>query len=321
MRLLICEFITGGGLLNVEMPESLARQGELIQQQLLQDLTACQAVQHIDVLRDPRLPDISQDGCSSIPVNQDFMQTFVRSCEQVDAVLPIAPETDQALLAMTEKVQASGARLLNSGATAVAATSSKYHTLKKLAAAGIPTTPVSTIDQAARATPEHWVIKPDDGVSGEDCRVLEQLPDIMPDGMILQPFIEGTSASLTLLCANGDAALLAVNEQYVQLDAEGCVLRGVNVNGLQSHRQSLLPLARAIASVIPELWGFVGVDLMLMKDDPLVLEINPRLTTAYAGLHRSLGHNPAEWLLSLADNGELPDTTHLQSEPVEIMLT
>ena len=321
MRLLVCEFITGGGLLADELPDALTRQGELMLQHLLQDLSGCQDVQHIDVLRDPRLPENSTERCTILPVNLDFMQTFARSCEQVDAVLPIAPETEAALLSMSEAVVNSGSRLLNSTPEAVALTGSKYHTLKALAAAGIPTVPVSTIDQAARAAPEQWVIKPDDGVSGEGCRVMDQLPDTMSQNMILQPLIEGTSASMTLLCDGGDAELIAVNEQYISLDSSGCILSGVHVNGLASEREALVPLARAIAAAIPGLWGWVGVDLMLTSGGPLVLEVNPRMTTAYAGLGISYGQNPAEWLLALAAGQGLPDVSGYQPRPIEVMLT
>ena len=321
MRLLISEFITGGGFLNETMPVALAREGELIQQQLLYDFAACSSVDSIQCLRDPRMSLVEIEHCDCIMVDSDFMAAFSQAACDVDAVLPVAPETDNALLSMSEAAESGGARLLNSKPRAVAATGSKYHTLKTLAAAGIPTVPVSTIDQAARAAPDYWVIKPDNGVGGDGCRILERLPDVMPENTILQPLLEGTSASLTLLCAEGEAALLAVNEQHIELDANGCVLHGINVNGLRSQMDAMRPLAEAIAATIPTLWGFVGVDLMLTEDDPLVLEINPRLTTAYAGLHQSCGHNPADWLLNLADSGELPDTRKLQAEAVVIQLT
>jgi len=321
MRLLISEFITAGGFLNEAMPATLAREGELIQQQLLDDFAACSSIDTIQCLRDPRMSLIELERCDCIVVDSDFMAAFTQAARKVDAVLPVAPETDDALLAMSEAVESAGTRLLNSKPVAVAATGSKYHTLKTLAAAGIPTVPVSTIDQAAHAAPAYWVIKPDNGVGGEGCRVLERLPDVMPENTILQPLLEGTSASLTMLCADGEAALLAVNEQHVELDANGCVLHGINVNGLHSQMDALRPLAEAIAATIPELWGFVGVDLMLTSGEPLVLEINPRLTTAYAGLHESCGHNPADWLLALADSGELPDTRGLQANAVQIQLT
>ena len=58
---------------------------------------------------------------------------------------------------------------------------------------------------------------------------------------------------------------------------------------------------------IPGLWGYVGVDLVIGDNGPVVLEVNPRLTTSYIGLSRSIGHNVAELLLRLAaDPGGLP---------------
>jgi predicted ATP-grasp superfamily ATP-dependent carboligase len=45
------------------------------------------------------------------------------------------------------------------------------------------------------------------------------------------------------------------------------------------------------------LWGYVGVDLVLADAGPIVLEINPRLTTSYCGLRDALGINPAALVL------------------------
>jgi predicted ATP-grasp superfamily ATP-dependent carboligase len=33
-----------------------------------------------------------------------------------------------------------------------------------------------------------------------------------------------------------------------------------------------------------------------------VLEVNPRLTTSYAGLRESIGANPAAWVLGMLDD-------------------
>ena len=58
---------------------------------------------------------------------------------------------------------------------------------------------------------------------------------------------------------------------------------------------------------IPGLWGYVGVDLMLAKEGPVVLEINPRLTTSYCGLRRALGINTAAMVLDLLRTGGAAD--------------
>ena len=66
-------------------------------------------------------------------------------------------------------------------------------------------------------------------------------------------------------------------------------------------------LADRVAAAIPGLWGYVGVDLLLTPAGPVVLEINPRLTTSYCGLRAALGINTAALVLGLLDiEAEMP---------------
>jgi predicted ATP-grasp superfamily ATP-dependent carboligase len=74
---------------------------------------------------------------------------------------------------------------------------------------------------------------------------------------------------------------------------------GSTVGGLDDHDGSLERLARQVAAAIPSLWGYVGVDFVLTPEGPVVLDVNPRLTVAYAGLHAAIGHNPAGLVIEL----------------------
>ena len=42
---------------------------------------------------------------------------------------------------------------------------------------------------------------------------------------------------------------------------------------------------------LPGLRGYIGVDLVLTESEPVVIEVNPRLTTAYLGVRSALGGN------------------------------
>ncbi|MBX9787278.1 MAG: ATP-grasp domain-containing protein [Pirellulales bacterium] len=63
-------------------------------------------------------------------------------------------------------------------------------------------------------------------------------------------------------------------------------------------------LARQAVAVLPGLWGYVGVDLVLGErpdgGDDVVIEINPRLTTSYLGLRKLAHDNLATALLDVA---------------------
>jgi len=72
------------------------------------------------------------------------------------------------------------------------------------------------------------------------------------------------------------------------------------------------PLARQAAAAaeraceaVPGLRGYIGVDVMLSDAGPVVIEINPRLTTAYLGVRRVMRENVAELALA-ACGGALP---------------
>jgi predicted ATP-grasp superfamily ATP-dependent carboligase len=57
-------------------------------------------------------------------------------------------------------------------------------------------------------------------------------------------------------------------------------------------------LITKIASALPELWGYVGIDL-IENTQTWVLEINPRLTTSFVGIYDALGINIVEAVLQL----------------------
>jgi hypothetical protein len=52
--------------------------------------------------------------------------------------------------------------------------------------------------------------------------------------------------------------------------------------------------------------GYVGVDLVLAHDKPYVVDVNPRLTTSYAGLRRVAQFNIAEAMVNAVLNQKLP---------------
>ena len=56
---------------------------------------------------------------------------------------------------------------------------------------------------------------------------------------------------------------------------------------------------------ITGLCGYIGVDVVLTESDAVVIEVNPRLTTAYLGVRAVLEENVAALALAACD-GALP---------------
>lgn len=315
------EFITGGGLAGQPLPPGLLAEGEMMLQALLRDVrelaSGCSAAEpalECTVLRDARL-DIPA-ACAAahagmrvvrVPAAGALDALWAQLLRGHDAALPVAPETDGVLERLSRAAETAGTVLWSPDADTVARAASKAATLQCLQQAGVPVVPCGPLHAPPPAGPLGWVVKPDDGVGCERLRIVEpagpsedalarQREGTAATEWLVQPFLPGTPASLSLLCAGGRAGLFAVNALRMLREGTGLRLSQLQVNGLWRAAPGLRALAAAVAGALPGLRGWVGVDLLLTADGPRVLEVNPRLTTAYAGLRASLGHNPVALL-------------------------
>jgi tyramine---L-glutamate ligase len=308
MRIFVFEYITGGGCAGVPMVPSLAAEGEMMLAAAVGDLLRIEAVE-VAVMRDSRLelPDLPIEVHW---VERDWYASWRDCLAQADAVLPIAPESGGILEGLCREAEAAGCLLLNSSAQAVALTASKQRTLERLAQAGIPVAESFPADRLPHLPDGALVIKPDRGVGCQDIHLLlgeSALTEFLEafgdrEEWVVQPYVEGTAASLSLLVGHECVCLLGANLQRVVQVDDGFLLLGCVVNGLRADREPLHRLARQICKAIPGLFGYVGVDLVMTERGPVVLEINPRLTTSYVGLSQSTGENIVEKVLQLALN-------------------
>ena len=274
---------------------------------LVKDL--CSLERHdLAVLHDPRVK-AQDDDVESIPVTQpgEFWTNLANGAEKAEAVWPIAPESGGQLARMIDLARGTGKQVIGSSPRAITLSGSKQATASCLAAAGLTVVPTRSLDKPRPASRCGWVVKPDDGAGAEDTWFLDDeqaLEDWIAArndrrGMVVQPFIEGTPASLSLLCQDGRAWLLSCNRQFVAHDDGRFGYCGGVVGALQHRQDAFAAIAQRIAGAIPGLWGYVGVDLIDSEAGPVVLEVNPRLTTSYVALGRALGLNPAGLILEL----------------------
>lgn len=317
MRIFVCEFVTGGGFAGAPIPAGLRAEGEMMLRALLADLAAVPGVR-LRVCRDARLAAFSVPA-ETVAVEADAFWDIMRAeIAAAEAFWPIAPESDGILLRLS--AMARGKILLGSSPEAVRLCTSKTATARHLAAHGVPTAPALAPGIAA---PHGAIVKPDDGAGAEGVRFFADPAAALAtargtQGLIAQPFIAGAPESLSLLCNAGEATLLSCNRQIIARLGDEFHYRGFVVGGAEEKRALYTPLAAAIARAIPDLFGYVGVDLIAASSGPVVLEINPRLTTSYAALGEALGVNPAAMVLALAAGGVSPPA--VSARPVTLAL-
>jgi predicted ATP-grasp superfamily ATP-dependent carboligase len=312
-RVFVYEYITGGGMMHEPLPESLEREGGMMLGALLRDLSRLPEVALITT-RDPRLPPLDLPIAVVPPMpEEDSLALFRRGVSASDLVWPIAPETDGVLERLTYAVIEQRRGLLNSQPRAVRIAASKRLTWQALEEAGIPVAPSFHAGDDLPSRASQWVVKPDDGAGcletflfpdREAALAWIDAPDSVSRGedFILQPYVTGEALSLSLLCRDGCAWLLCVNRQNIVMKDGRLVFKGCEVNALADAGRIFAGLAQRIARALPGLWGYVGVDLILTESGPVVIEINPRLTTSYVGLSAALDANPAEMVLNLLDS-------------------
>ncbi len=308
-NIFVYEYLTGGGI-----DPAFAFQGSLA------DLSAL--IGEGRVMRDALVDSLASiDGVSVAFASSRFEEpdraaayrrpdlgesifAFVaRMAREHDYVWAIAPECDDLLAQLHDAV--GGQRWLGCTKEAIKIASSKQETAARLAEHDIAATPALDPLRFAGFPDGQWVVKPDDGAGSLDTFVFDSYAAACADydtrlaaggRPVLQAWVEGEPLSLSLVCRENDAELVSINRQQIDLierHAPGAHMRVVEFGGVlvdaidpdSAHGRTLAALAKRVAAAIPGLSGFVGVDLVWHRErGPVVVEVNPRMTLAYASI-------------------------------------
>jgi predicted ATP-grasp superfamily ATP-dependent carboligase len=327
VKIFVCEFVTGGGLYRDDLPASLAKEGALMRDAVLDGLLRLPKVE-VFATRDYRLALAYELPSVSISPEQDVWAIWEQCITSADAVWPVAPESDDILARLCDMAVRHGKHLLASSPDAVRLAASKHATWKCLADAGIPVVDTFSLDQLHELDNGPCVIKPDDGISCEGSRIFadkQSLSDWMNsraqgDACVLQPLIAGIPASISMLCMKGEAWVLSCNRQLIEQADGGFRYHGSILNDLQVYWDPFARLAQQVAQAMPGLAGYVGIDVIVGDNGIQVLEVNPRLTTSYAGLEQAIGRNPTELILDMFYNGGFSSSLLIERNIVEVRL-
>lgn len=303
---------------------------------LLRDFRSWGAVQTLAAL-DPRfenrIPGLTRTTLPAdevVCVNPDgHLETYLSLLKKCDAVLIIAPETDGVLSGLTVHAEKAGKPLLSSGSSAAATAGNKALCGRLFCDANLPTptTLAADFETAPRIAQQlgfPLVIKPIDGVGSEGViradslsSLSAELPKIRKvtshNEILLQTYVDGVHASVSLLAVNGRFLPLSLNRQLMETTQHFRYL-GSAVPFHHKTAGCAMELACSAASLIPGLRGYMGVDLVLTDDSPQLIEINPRLTTSYIALRQVAQANLAQAIWQACINGVLPKTIPLSGE-------
>jgi len=319
VRILLYEFVTGGGWYLQDPAQapsgSLLAEGRAMRDSLAADLAAIDGCE-VSLLHDVRLPQPTAAigkslHWSTVASAEEHQTRLLDAGSSVDAAILIAPEFNGHLLSIARSLDVTGTKLLSPSVEFIEVAANKQATAARLDAAGVPVPMgcLTSLDMLHFQPHLHFpcVLKPNDGAGSEQVTLL-RTPDDIPSHSgsttrwRMEEFIEGTAASVALLCGPTPLPCPAC---YQLLSNEGQFRylggRRIQDRSLAQRAQTLA--LRALAAMPPAV-GYVGVDLVLGHaadgSEDAVIEINPRLTTSYIGLRQLAPSNLAEAMLNVA---------------------
>jgi hypothetical protein len=287
---------------------------------LVADLAAIQGVQVVTTV-DSRADLAAPPGIEVVTLEPGGAERLDDLIVSADEIWLVAPETDRCLERLAARVEQHDRRLVGCGAAAIRHASDKAGLPGRLANLGVPhpMTRVLAPDTdwltIAREVGFPLVLKPAQGAGcsgvhlARDARELRRAVRSArqvhgSEPLLLQRFVQGVPASVSLLADGQRAVALAVNAQFVRA-SRVFAYRGGETPLDHALSGRAVEMALRTCQALPGLRGYVGVDLVLTESEAVILEVNPRLTTAYLGARAALGENVAALALA-ASAGALP---------------
>ena len=331
LKVIVYEHVSGGGYAGQSIPSSVLCEGFGMLRSIVADLKL--AGHEVTVFLDTRISQLTPqiDADFTVPIfYAKEPEKFLKIISKInDAIYVIAPETGRTLQSLVELVEKTGKTTLNCESQAIGNVSEKAFLFEKLRKAGFPTPKTLVLDhsdsfaQVKQAIKRELsfpiVFKPVDGVgcSGlskviKEAQMSKAVAKIKVESknkrFIAQELISGESASVSLLSNGKKALAISLNKQNVALEEPNIdsSYTGGCLPFDHPLKQAAFALTEKIVESIPGLRGYVGVDLVLTGQKAFVVDLNPRLTTSYIGLHKVASFNVVEALLDSVLKDKLP---------------
>lgn len=318
-RVLVHEYFSGGGWPQEDFPQGISQEGLAMLKAVLAEFAAWGFAKVVTTF-DSRLP---QEGLKASEIitlhHQEYPDNLAKALEKADAALIIAPEDDGILTRLSRLVLAQGKILLGSRPQATALCSDKWQTQRLFLKHGLSVPQARLTDRAhagkaARALGYPLVVKPRGASDCSGMSLVQSESDLIPalvragidgESVILQRYIRGQAASVSVLAAPVGAKALSLNLQHLKI-SDGFEYLGGVANVGHPLRHKAFDLALQAVSLVPGLMGYCGVDMVLSGEHAWLVEINPRLTTSFVGLAQTTGPNLAQAIWQACTKGELP---------------
>ena len=326
-KFLLFEWLTGGGHRidgDLSASSDLLGEADIMVTQLAHDLANCQGIQVI-LPRDRSLPcerfgsqvdfcfvGAEVDGNEADLNEAELKSTVRRAASNVDGLILIAPEPGQRLKTVADWFgDVETEKWFSPRPDLIELASSKQKSAEWLNVRGVP-----AVQGFCRTFPDDpfpasgypLVFKPDDGAGSDSVHWVDSLnaaKQLKRRGKFrVEPFLPGVPVSVGCLLGPSGPYLLPGTRQRFSQHPIGHYI-GFDFPLSAEHERRAHHLARRVVAALPSSSrGYVGIDMVLPDLETgagdCVIEINPRLTTSFAGLSQLCQGNLGQAMLDVA---------------------
>jgi len=261
-------------------------------------------------------PEIEAAGARAVGVSSptEERRLFRKYAAESDVTFVIAPEFEDILADRCRIAEAAGGTLCGCSVEAIELCADKLQLASHLNRHGLPVVETDLLNADGTHGDMDFpiVVKPQNGAGSlqtflvnderelnEVSEEFQQTPQFGPP--ILQPYVEGDSISVGVIVSKHVERIdiLPIASQRFSSDGRFRYLGG-ELPVCRQSQPAVESVVRQTCECIEGLNGYVGFDLILQKakqDQPVIVEINPRLTTGYLGYRELMDGNLAERML------------------------
>ncbi|MHA1244844.1 MAG: ATP-grasp domain-containing protein [Candidatus Heimdallarchaeota archaeon] len=315
MRILVQEYSSGGGMVQDKPSASLLTEGFGILRVLVQN---CKRLgMEVVTTLDERLSSIANfleaDIIEFISKEDEFAEKGLEHLNNCDYFLVVAPGIYGILSSIINLYQKSKAISLNCNSSAIEFSTNKDRTYEELSKNNIRipnTLSIKPDDNVCEITNDRitknlykkeelqnldlifpLVVKPNDSVDCEGVNLCKNKSELMKylelnqkKHLLVQEYIIGDNLSITAFVNENRINILSANEQLIRLGFEESEYLGGVSNIRHPLDEKIRSFGEKVLCNVEGLNGFVGIDLIVAKNEIFLIEINPRVTTAVCGL-------------------------------------
>ena len=275
-KILIFEYITGGGLIEKKVDNNLLFEAETILNSLIKTYNY-----QVNFFCDYRHRFRHKEGAIIVSKNNPEIIYDSEFINEYDYYLPICPETHMIYYTYVKKIAHTVNNLNLSCTNTILMTSDKL-TFREICNKKNISNPDS-FDISKRN--QLYIEKDRTSCGCVNTRIVKDNRTDTKD-KIIEKYIPGQSYSISLHISHKSYNIMSINKQIIQKINNSIKLKALLVNIYPSFRDHLFHFIDNILNVFPNLRGFVGLDFIEYKGELFLIEINARYTTSMSLIER-----------------------------------